>query len=171
MATNAQTVANSSAMIILGVDNGTSGSWGCVEWGCAANYGTMPSFKSLLGKKERVISRINVMCFRQIIRHLEPDKAYLERPFTGRFLNAVLPAQRAFEAVLISLEQEEVPYEVIDSKVWQKPLLGDIKGSANLKEASRKLGCQLYPTLSDDINKHGDADGLLIAHHFATLHK
>lgn len=156
-------------MIILGIDNGTSGSYGVVEKGVYSKYGMMPSFRSILGKKERVISRIDVTALMAIIHFHIPDKAYVERPFTGRFLNAVLPAQRAFEAVLIALELEDVPYEVIDSKVWQKPLLGDVKGSANLKEASRKLGCELYPEHKDQIDKHGDADGLLIAHHFATI--
>lgn len=156
--------------MIIGIDNGTSGSYSIIAPNWVA-FGSMPTKKSILGKKERVISRIDVQELNLLLVRAMGGKAYLERPFTGRFLNAVLPAQRAFEAVLIALENLSIPYEVIDSKVWQKPILGDIKGSANLKEASRRKGIELYPDLKDMIEAHGDADGLLIAHHFATLHK
>lgn len=161
-------------MKIIGIDNGTSGSFAMLTYGHAPSFGPMPTKMSLLGKKERRITRIDVDILRHNLKWIPVFndgncKAYVERPFTGRFLNAVLPAQRAFEAVLIALEQENVPYEVIDSKVWQKPLLGDVKGSENLKKASMDLGCGLYPELSPIIKSHGDADGLLIAHYFAKM--
>jgi hypothetical protein len=155
-------------MTIVGIDNGTSGSWAALapDW---VYFHRMPTKVSLLGKKERRITRIDMPILHEQIYAAKPSKAYLERPFTGRFLNAVLPAQRAFEAVLIALEQARVPYEVVDSKTWQKPLLGTVKGSENLKKASMDLGCRLYPQLAYQITKHGDADGLLIAHYFARV--
>ena len=38
-----------------------------------------------------------------------------------------------------------------------------IEGSAELKKASKDIGCRLFPSQADLINKHKDADGLLIA--------
>lgn len=155
-------------MTVIGIDNGTSGSWSALgpDW---VYFASMPTKMSILGKKERRITRIDMPLLSGQLYAAKASKAYLERPFTGRFLNAVLPAQRAFEAVLIALEEARVPYEVIDSKTWQKPLLGDVKGSENLKRASMDLGCKLYPQLAYQIAKHGDADGLLIAHYFAKV--
>jgi hypothetical protein len=154
--------------IVIGIDNGTSGSYSIIS-PKYVTFGSMPTKKSILGKQERVITRIDVKQLKLTLVSGMDGKAYIERPFTGRFINAMLPAQRAFEAVLITLEQLGIPYEVIDSKVWQKPLLGGVKGSENLKLASRLKGIELYPDLKDVILDHGDADGLLIAHHFATL--
>lgn len=159
-------MGKSSAMSIIAIDNGTSGSFSIFGRGWV-HFAPIPTKMSILGKKERHIRRIDVPVLLQTFKKAKADRAYIERPFTGRFLNAVLPAQRAFEAVLIALEMTGVPYEVIDSKVWQKPLLGDVKGSDNLKRASMELGCKLYPQLMYPITKHGDADALLIAHHFA----
>ncbi len=98
-------------------------------------------------------------------------RVYVERPFSGRFINAVVPAHRFFEATIITLEDLGLGYEVLDSAVWQKPLLGPIKGSAELKRASALRGVQLYPQFKDVIARHGDADGLLIAHHFHYAHR
>ena len=159
-------VGRTSAMITIGIDNGTSGSWSVLGNGWVY-FAPVPTKMSLLGKMERRITRIDVPPLLQTLRKSKGDRAYVERPFTGRFLNAVLPAQRAFEAVLIALETAGVPYEVIDSKVWQKPMLGAVKGSENLKRASMELGIKLYPQLAYQITKHGDADGLLIAHYFS----
>lgn len=159
-------------MITLGIDNGTTGSIGIIT-PKDIRFMETPAMKSYLGKARREIKRVDHKTFIQLILELgasfpeEEINAFIERPYTGQFVNAMLPGQRAFEAILVCLEQQGIPYDVIDSKTWQKAILGpEIKGSDALKEASRKKGCQLYPDLSDIINDHGDADGLLIAHHY-----
>ena len=80
------------------------------------------------------------------------------------FLKSSLNAQRAFEATIILMESMKIGYEVIDSKAWQKEMLGNgISGSKNLKEASKLKGIQMFPYLEEVIKKHHDADGLMIA--------
>ena len=151
-------------MTVIGIDNGTSGTIASIDHSYVL-FKKIPTKKSLQGKAGKVITRIDVDALKSLFP-AGSAYAYLERPFTGKFLNAVLPAQRAFEAVLIALEQTGIGYTVIDSKEWQLPVLGAVKGSAALKEASKLRGMQMYPMFADDINRHGDADGLLIAHHF-----
>jgi hypothetical protein len=80
------------------------------------------------------------------------------------FLKASLNAHRSFEATILILESMKIGYEVVDSKQWQKEILGNgIKGSKALKEASKLKGIQLFPHLEKAILKQKDADGLLIA--------
>lgn len=155
---------------IIGIDNGTSGSIAIIS----ANgviFEPVPTKKSLTGKSGKITTRIDVPVLSDLLVMSIGTlcMAYVERPFTGRFLNAVLPAQRSFEAVLIALEQLGIGYQVVDSKEWQKPMLGAVKGSANLKIASKAMGISLYPALKQAIEDHGDADSLLMAHHFAKL--
>jgi hypothetical protein len=152
---------------IIGIDNGTSGSYGIIGPDGVV-FDIMPIKDSLLGKAGKHIKRIDVTKLMDIFAHNKGKDtfAYVERPFTGQFLNAVLPAQRSFEAVLIALELMRIGYEVVDSKTWQLPVLGQIKGSAELKKASMLRGCQMYPVHGAAIKEHGDADGLLIAHHY-----
>jgi hypothetical protein len=98
----------------------------------------------------------------------EKARAYVERPFTGSamMINTTVLSARAHEAVLIVLEQLGIGAQTIDSKEWQVPILGAVKGSAELKKASKLRGAQMYPALAATINDHGDADALLMAHHY-----
>lgn len=166
-------------MITIGIDNGSTGSIGII----APEYRRFletPSMKSFLGKAERKIMRVNhvelMKLFGGMVRdnYVSDIKAYIERPYTGRFMNAMLPGQRAFEATLVCLETHRIAYEVIDSKAWQKSIIGaSVKGSDNLKAASAAIGKKFFPDFSDIIDKHGDADGLLIAyyHHLLRIAK
>ena len=96
--------------------------------------------------------------------------AYVERPFTGSamMINTVVLSARAHEAVLIVLERLGIGTTTVDSKEWQVPILGNVKGSPALKHASMLRGMAMYPAFAAQIKKHGDADGLLLAHHFHT---
>lgn len=159
--------------VTIGIDNGCTGTIGIF----AADgmlFETVPHKEHLQGRAGKVIKRIDHAALDHLLRPLAfgqtPVHAFVERPFTGKFLNAVLPGQRAFEAVLVVLEQLAIGYDVVDSKDWQKPVLGAVKGSANLKRASWLRGAQLYPQFAEQIKAHGDADGLLIAHHFHHNH-
>ena len=159
--------------ITLGIDNGTTGTIALI--GSAGSiYDEIPTKEMLDGKKGRVIRRIDHAKLAEIISAAFDASlrvgahAYIERPFTGSamMINTSVLSARSFEAALIVLEQLGIGFTVIDSKEWQKPLLGDVKGSAELKKASKLRGLQLYPAHSAAINDHGDADGLLIAHYF-----
>lgn len=156
-------------MTIVGIDNGATGSIGVFKPDFVDFFMT-PVMQVSQGKAGRKINRVNHKVLKNALGAHMPFMAFLERPYTGQFINAMLPGQRSFEAVLIVLEQLGAGYEVIDSKKWQEPVLGKIKGSNELKKASKSFGCQMYPQFAPLIQKHGDADGLLIAHHFYRVH-
>lgn len=180
------------AKVIVGIDNGASGTVAILVDGRPIHFGSVPTVPYLhYGKRGSMGQRLDRSALRATLGSLRYDSAnpqerwpdahpehprtatspfvqvFVERPFSGRFMNAVLPAHRFFEATIITLEDLGLGYEVVDSGTWQKPTLGNVKGSANLKLASKLRGIQLYPEWSTVIAKHGDADGLLIAHHFA----
>jgi hypothetical protein len=158
--------------MVIGIDNGSTGSIGILSKD-GATFEAIPTQdylhygkKGSLGKRLHRMGLINLIQSRfDLIR--TKVRVYVERPFSGKFINAVVPAHRFFEATIITLEDLELGYEVVDSGVWQKPILGHVSGSANLKKASKLRGIQLYPSLAKAITEHGDADGLLIAHHFS----
>jgi hypothetical protein len=156
-------------MITIGIDNGATGSVGIVS-GISCFF-AMPCKEAVhYSKSGKIFNRVDVEQLRRELSAL-PGKtiAYVERPFTGSpmMINTALLAARAHEAAMIALEQEGIGYQTIDSKEWQAALLPGVKGSPNLKKASRLKGIQLYPHLAPYINSHGDADGLLIAHYYA----
>ena len=69
------------------------------------------------------------------------------------------------EAELCVVEMLSMPHIYIDSKQWQRELLPQgIKGSAELKKASKDIGSRLFPLHTNLITKHKDADGILIAY-------
>jgi hypothetical protein len=168
-------------MLTIGIDNGSSGSLGIILNSQAVHFGPVPAQDYLhYGKKGSISKRLNrealsFLFHAQNIGQEEWDefarsvRVFVERPFSGKFINAVVPAHRFFEATIITLEDLGIGYEVVDSGPWQKALLGGVTGSPELKKASKLRGIQLYPHLADSIKKHGDADGLLICHHYARL--
>lgn len=156
-------------MTTIGIDNGTSGSIGIIGPDGAIFESTPVRDHVHYTKKGEFIKRIDVLALEGLFNVDGLVKAYMERPYTGTFVNTSVLAGRAYEATLITLEELRIGFETIDSKAWQKALLPGIKGSANLKKASRLRGIELYPALKDSITKHGDADGLLIAHHYHKL--
>jgi hypothetical protein len=161
----------------IGIDNGTTGSI-AILGPDGALFEIIPTRYYLLGKAGKMVRRIDTDALRSILAlsmagaHTH-TRAYVERPFTGSamMINTVALAARAHEAVLITLESLGIGLETVDSKQWQIPILGAVKGSANLKHASMLRGCALYPGLAGTIKKHGDADSLLMAHYFHNLNK
>lgn len=163
---------------IIGIDNGASGSVGIIRDRVAIHFGPVPTQPYLhYGKKGSIGLRLDREALDLLVHAHNPGlewaefaantRVYVERPFSGKFINAVVPAHRFFEATIIVLEDLGLGYEVVDSGTWQKPILGGVSGSAELKKASKLRGIQYYPQFTDAIKKQGDADGLLIAHHFA----
>ena len=157
-------------MTTIGIDNGSTGTIGIITPELVL-FEEVPTKKCLVGKAGKLIKRIDVKQLMSFLQMYAGPKthAYVERPFTGRFLNAVLPAQRSFEAVLIALELLDIGYTVIDSKEWQSSILGQIKGSSERKNASMIRGREMYPNFASQIEDHGDADGLMIAHYYSKM--
>jgi hypothetical protein len=159
-----------STHITIGVDNGATGTIAIIGPD-GSLFDVIPTKETLQGRAGKVVTRVDHWALKVWLEANIPAPysrayAYIERPFTGKFLNAVLPGQRAYEAVLIVLEQLGIGHETIDSKDWQRAILGDVKGSPALKKASMLRGMTMYPAHAPAIKSHGDADGLLIAHHY-----
>ena len=167
--------ANPNEITYVGIDNGVSGSIGVVRQGHAVML-FMPTRSELsYTKNKRNITRIDWKRLRKLFSANLPlgtnehgegvVKVFLERPMVNpmRF-QATSSALRAMEATLIVIEAFNLPLQYVDSKQWQKVMLpGGLKGSDVLKEASKDIGCRMFPNLSGAITKHGDADGLLMA--------
>ena len=156
----------------IGIDNGSTGTIGIIAPG-GVQFLETPVVESLhYGKKGGLIKRLDRPAFKTLLSGLNPVDCVIkiERPFTAgpMMINAMLHAHRFFEATICALEDLGFGYEVIDSGTWQKPMLGDVKGSPELKKASKLRGTQLYPQFAEAIKRHGDADGLIIAHYTAT---
>lgn len=162
--------------VYLGIDNGVSGSIGVIYNDQSFFFKTPTKMEQDYTKKKKNISRIDVHELNLKINGVIDDLdwkggkilAVIERPMVnpGRFA-ATTSAVRALESTLIFIEYVSafaISYQFIDSKEWQKSLLPKgLKGSAELKVASKHIGNRLFPNHTKDISKHGDADGLLIA--------
>lgn len=160
-------------MTIIGIDNGATGTVAVMRGGECLHFGETPTKDALhYGKKGKLTKRLDRVAMRAVIEPIVAGgyaRAYVERPFTGgpMMINAMLSARGFFEATLCALEDMGIGYEVVDSGEWQKALLGAVRGSAELKKASLLRGQQIFPAWADAIKKHGDADALLIAYHYA----
>lgn len=155
--------------IIIGIDNGVSGTIGIIDLRDNTSKFILTPTKSELSytKTKKNISRVDVNKLREILNPYKGTNVHIlvERPMVnpGRF-DATISAIRALEATLIIIEELNMSHEYVDSKGWQKQLLPvGIKGSAELKSASVTIGNRLFPSHSELINKHKDADGILIA--------
>lgn len=159
-----------SAHVTCAVDNGSSGSI-AVLGPDGSLFEPTPTVECLQGKAGKVIKRLDHATFKAFMEaHCDRAKThvYLERPFTAgpMFITTSILAARCYEATLVILEQLGLGYTTIDSKDWQKAILGEVKGSPALKKASMLRGMQMYPAHAKAIKDHGDADALLIAHHY-----
>jgi hypothetical protein len=174
--------------LTVGIDNGTTGTVGIVG-GPTAFFGHVPNFEAVSHVKSKgFCTRIDRAKLKDIlyVHGCAGDHActnvrvYIEAPFTMQFsTEAVLMAHRAYEAVLSVCDDLGLPAEVVQPKAWQSVQLGDrlamptknVKGAVkpDTKKASLLKGIQLYPSLEAAIRQHGDADGLLIAHHYHSL--
>lgn len=161
-------------MIFIGIDNGVSGSVGIINEHSVAIF-PMPVRKVLnYTKSKQFLNRVNGKDLMEMLRWLTtslvlggpgPQKetfCMIERPMVNpKRWKASMSAMRALEATETVLELMKIPYEFIDSKEWQKQLLPKGLEGEELKLASLRVGKRLFPTV--DLNRHTDADGLLIA--------
>jgi len=161
--------------IKIGIDNGVTGSIGIIvkdEFNTNVFFYKMPVISQQdYTKKKKRIHRIAFNAFKDIVRFVCDNEANveiaIERPMINstRF-NASMSAARALEATLCVLEDLGIGFRYIDSKEWQKAVLPlGLKGSEQLKRASKEIGIRLYPQFTKLITSCKDADGLLIAHY------
>ena len=160
--------------LYCGIDNGTTGSIGFVGDGVVPKMIETPTImEQSYTKKKQKISRINHAVLKQTLIDIMSEYGLfpydvlvvMERPRInpGQFATSI-SAARSLEATLCVVEDLGLPRMYCDSKQWQRVLLPKgIEGSAELKKASKDIGCRLFPTQSELINKHKDGDGLLIA--------
>lgn len=156
--------------IIIGIDNGITGSIGIITPEQSFFYPTPSYSVQDYTKKKQNISRLDRLEFKKILLSLLATNIsqfiLLEHPFWNPMLSpkASKSGVMCLEAQLGIVEQMMIPYEVIPSKRWQKDLLPEgCKGAPQLKKASLDAGIRLFPLLEDEIRKQKDADGLLIA--------
>lgn len=152
----------------VGIDNGVSGSIGWVSSDGEFGQEPTPTIKCLnYTKRAQNTQRVDQRKLIDILGSfpIRGLRVFLERPMVNpKRFQATASALRALESTLIALESLCASYTYVDSKAWQKKLLPDVKGSANLKKASLQIGSQLFPPLQETFEIQGDADGILIAH-------
>lgn len=157
--------------IYVGIDNGVTGSIGVVS-GEFCDFILTPVRKEQnYTKAHDPITRLDVPAFRDYMASLserpEDILVLIERPLVNpKMWKATISAVRCLEAEQCVLESLDIPYMFVDSRQWQRTELPKgTAGTAELKKASADMGRRLFPKFAGLIEKHKDADGLLMAHH------
>lgn len=157
----------------IGIDNGISGSIGCVRDDGELFFAPTPIFKCQdYTQKKQNVSRLDFKKFKLALKEcyegyaVEDVLVILERPMItpGRFKNSI-SAARCFEAQLVAIETFKLPYMIQDSKQWQASMLPKGISGEDLKLASRDVGCKMFPKFEPMFTrtKKNDADAMLIA--------
>ena len=161
-------------MKIIGLDNGTTGSLAVydTELNVMALHDLPIKNELSFQKQAKHITRIIYPSLCELLTRIKSGEnnihCFMEKPFNAgpRMMNTALISIRCFEAEIIALEECEIGYTVISSKIWQKNLLPKgIVGSKELKKAALDVAKRLYPYLSDKLSIK-NADSVLIAHNF-----
>lgn len=151
---------------IIAVDNGCTGTLAFVDSDGKYEMVKTP-FKYGLDytKHAKKISRIDVDAMTAIFKLWKTANCIVlcERPLVNPMLfKATISAVRAYEATLVAIESVGLPYDMVDSRSWQKEFLpSGLKGRPVLKEASLQAGKRLFPNV--DWDKFDDADSILMA--------
>lgn len=157
--------------LYLGIDNGVTGTIGCIYNNKSWFFETPVKKEQNYTKAKGNISRIDHLTLMQKITeiisecdNMESIMCLIERPMVNptRF-QATTSALRALESTLTVLEILNIPIQYEDSKKWQKLLLPLGSEKEQLKEDSKNIGCRLFPQHRELIEKHKDADGILLA--------
>lgn len=157
--------------VCINIDNGTSGSISILskDLSICEFFQTPKKMEQSYTKKKQNISRIDYnVLYAKLKPYCKDAIAVLERPLVQPSLfRATLSAMRAFEATTIALEQLGIGIQVEDSKKWQKEMLPQgLKGSTELKKASKDIGIRLFPQHKAMITKQKDADALLMGEYW-----
>jgi hypothetical protein len=129
-----------------------------------ATFYRTPTFSFLNYTKEvQHVSRLDTKKLREILQtELGDNRNFilgLERPMLDNTKwKASLSAIRCYEATLIVLEDMMIPYDVVDSRKWQKEMLpAGIEGRPALKQASKEVATRLFPHLAKQFKEEGDS--------------
>jgi hypothetical protein len=156
--------------LYIGIDNGVSGSIGCIYNNKTWFFESPIKSEQNYTKKKANITRINFpelsIKLSEIISECNPESimCLIERPMVDptRFISTT-SALRSLESTLCVLELLDIPLQYEDSKKWQKLLLPNGCKGEELKTVSKDIGCRLFPQHKELIIKHKDADGILLA--------
>lgn len=159
--------------LYIGIDNGVTGSIGFVSDNYDKFILTPVKKEQSYTKAKNIISRVDVVVLKELLDETLKEAnvsssevmVVMERPLINpSMFKTSISASRALEATLGVVEQMSLPHMYVDSKQWQRCLLPKgTEGSAELKKASKEIGDRLFPHHKTAIDKHKDADGLLIA--------
>jgi len=170
-----QPSTDNMGMVFIGIDNGSSGSIGEQVYNkrgmrvAVHFYETPVDYVQDYTKKKQTVSQLRLRKLKGRWRRYMKQGYLLviamERPMTGKFFKAILSGARIHQQYLDLCQLCGFPEpRIIDSKEWQqKYLTRGVKGSTELKKASKTMGIKLWPQFADDIRKHKDADGLFIS--------
>lgn len=172
-------------MLFIGIDNGVSGSIGSIhvtESSITTSFtpvDTLTFSEQDYVKEKRNLTRVHPHSLLTLIKGLvkqegsrDSVRVMLERPMVNptRF-RASVSAIRCLECTVIVIQDiMKLPLVYVDSRDWQKVLLPKGASGAELKKYSANIGYRLFPTHRSEIQKVGDADGLLIAEHCRRFH-
>lgn len=159
-----------SHKVYIGIDNGTTGTIAWIRQTTSGIEETPIITEQSYTKAKNIISRIDHVQLRIDLRKAIGDASpsecivVIERPMINpmRF-KASISAARSLEATLCVVEDLGLPHMYADSRDWQKKMLPQGCKGDDLKTASRDIGYRLFPHCAGIINKHKDADALLIA--------
>ena len=162
------------AKLYIGIDNGTSGTIGILGEHNMVFIETPIVKEQSYTKKKEIISRVDINKLYEVFAEAMNNEGcqpsdcmvVMERPMINpEMFKTSMSASRTLEAELCVVEMLSMPHMYIDSKQWQREILPQgIKGSPELKKASRDIGKRLFPVHEFWIDRHKDADGILIAY-------
>ena len=162
------------AKLYIGIDNGTSGTIGILGEHNMVFIETPIVKEQPYTKKKEIISRVDLNKLYEVFAEAMNNEGcqpsdcmvVMERPMINpEMFKTSMSASRTLEAELCVVEMLSMPHMYIDSKQWQREILPQgVKGSPELKKASKDIGKRLFPVHESLIDKHKDADGILIAY-------
>lgn len=157
--------------ILVGIDNGPSGSIGLIEMKDMmkfVEFHKVPTIKYLNYQKSRAkhITRLDHVSFSLMLQSWvnragkQSLTILIEKPVGNKFLQSMISGARFLEAMLVCLEKLSLGYEIIGAQEWQKVMIPKTKPKET-KKVSLEVAKKLYPQI--DYSKFDDADGLMIA--------
>lgn len=162
----------------IGIDNGVTGSIGIISLkGGVKSSAFIPT--PVIRTRNYTVEKhyLNRIDWKTMMDNIPiGGMVYLEKPMiNNKRWTATQSALRSIEATLVVLEylgyEKDKSYWFLDSKTWQKEFLSSaLIGEEEMKKGSMEVGLKLFPSNGRFIEKHGDADGLLIAEYLFRKH-
>lgn len=151
----------------IGIDNGTSGTIGIIGDTIDPIFIHNREYTRKQSNAKSSARELDIIAFSEIVTRFSVTGAVIERPFTGSYRNSEVAGAYFHGSARAILELKLIPFIQVDSRHWQKPLLGiDKFNEAGLtKRLSKSKGILRWPMLREQIDDHGDADGMFLAVH------